>query len=136
MQGRGVRQDHPSVGAEHDRAGVVGAQPGELVSVDRAALAGRYREQVSEVMLGATEARYAANMARSLSQLLHNPCGRECGCDPDCWCRRTALARPASLMVVSWTLLRAPSQESGLSGLETGARPDAAVGFRNRIGFQ
>ena len=30
-------------------------------------------------------------------------------------------------VVVSWTLLRATSQESGLSGLETGARPDGAI---------
>ena len=30
-------------------------------------------------------------------------------------------------MVVSWPLFRAASQESGLSGLETGARPDEAV---------
>jgi hypothetical protein len=24
---------------------------------------------------------------------LHNPRGRECGCDADCWCRRTAVGR-------------------------------------------
>jgi hypothetical protein len=24
---------------------------------------------------------------------LHNPQGRECGCDADCWCRRTAIGR-------------------------------------------
>jgi len=30
-------------------------------------------------------------------------------------------------MVVSWTLFRAASQESGFSGLEMGARPDEAV---------
>jgi hypothetical protein len=22
---------------------------------------------------------------------IHNPRGRECGCDPDCWCNRTAI---------------------------------------------
>jgi hypothetical protein len=39
------------------------------------------------------QARYAPEMARSLLQLLHNPLGRECWCDPECWCRRTALGR-------------------------------------------
>ena len=24
---------------------------------------------------------------------LHNPQGRACGCDPDCWCRSTAVGR-------------------------------------------
>jgi hypothetical protein len=28
---------------------------------------------------------------------LHNPRARECGCDADCWCNRTALGR-----VVKW----------------------------------
>ena len=32
-------------------------------------------------------------MARSLLHRLHNPRGRECACDPDCWCKRTALGR-------------------------------------------
>jgi hypothetical protein len=36
-------------------------------------------------------------------------------------------ARPGGQMVVSWTLFLAASQESGLSGLETGARPDEAL---------
>jgi len=36
-------------------------------------------------------------------------------------------ARSGGQMVVSWTLFRAASQESGLSGLEIGARPDEAV---------
>src|SRR6478672_1434425 len=26
-------------------------------------------------------------------QRIHNPRNRECGCAPDCWCRRTALGR-------------------------------------------
>lgn len=34
-------------------------------------------------------------MARTLVQRIHNPRGRECGCDPDCWCQRTALGRAA-----------------------------------------
>jgi len=34
---------------------------------------------------------------RTLVQRIHNPRNRECGCDPDCWCRRTALGR-----VVKW----------------------------------
>ena len=32
-------------------------------------------------------------MARSLATRLHNPRNYECACDPDCWCRRTALGR-------------------------------------------
>jgi len=36
-------------------------------------------------------------------------------------------ARSGGEMVVSWTLFRAASQESGLGRLETGARPDEAV---------
>src|SRR5664280_1057685 len=39
------------------------------------------------------EAGYVLDMARILLQRLHNPRGRECGCDPECWCRRTALGR-------------------------------------------
>jgi hypothetical protein len=37
--------------------------------------------------------RYAFGMSRSLVQQLHNPRNRSCFCDPDCWCRRTALGR-------------------------------------------
>jgi hypothetical protein len=32
-------------------------------------------------------------MDRSLLARIHNPRSRECGCDADCWCRRTALGR-------------------------------------------
>ena len=32
-------------------------------------------------------------MAHALLHRLHNPHGRECACDPDCWCRRTAIGR-------------------------------------------
>jgi len=32
-------------------------------------------------------------IARTLLQRIHNPRGRECACDPDCWCRRTTLGR-------------------------------------------
>ena len=42
-------------------------------------------------------ARYAPGVARTLVERLHNPRGRTCGCDPDCWCNRTALGR-----VVKW----------------------------------
>jgi hypothetical protein len=28
-----------------------------------------------------------------LARRIHNPRGKACGCDPDCWCRRTALGR-------------------------------------------
>jgi hypothetical protein len=37
--------------------------------------------------------RYAPGVARTLLQRIHNPGNRECACDPDCWCRRTALGR-------------------------------------------
>jgi len=37
---------------------------------------------------------------------LHNPHGRECGCDADCWCQRTALGR-----AVKWWL---PARYFGL----------------------
>jgi hypothetical protein len=30
---------------------------------------------------------------RPLVHRLHNPRNYECGCDPDCWCRRTAIGR-------------------------------------------
>jgi hypothetical protein len=39
--------------------------------------------------LGAT----LPGMARPILQRVHNPHNRECACDPDCWCRRTALGR-------------------------------------------
>jgi hypothetical protein len=36
-------------------------------------------------------------VTRSVLQRIHNPRNQQCGCDPDCWCRRTALGR-----VVKW----------------------------------
>ena len=30
---------------------------------------------------------------RPLLHRIHNPRNYECGCDPDCWCRRTAIGR-------------------------------------------
>jgi uncharacterized glyoxalase superfamily protein PhnB len=32
-------------------------------------------------------------VAHALLRRLHNPHGRECACDADCWCRQTALGR-------------------------------------------
>lgn len=32
-------------------------------------------------------------VSRGLIQYMHNPRNRECGCDADCWCRRTAVGR-------------------------------------------
>jgi hypothetical protein len=32
-------------------------------------------------------------VTRSVLQRIHNPHNRECGCDPDCWCQRTAFGR-------------------------------------------
>ena len=30
---------------------------------------------------------------RTLIQRIHNPRNYECGCEPDCWCRRTMIGR-------------------------------------------
>ncbi len=43
-------------------------------------------------------------MERTLLQRVHNPRNYECGCDPDCWCRRTALGR-----AVKWWFRRTSS---------------------------
>ncbi|HWH54189.1 MAG TPA: hypothetical protein VNT04_01295 [Gaiellaceae bacterium] len=32
-------------------------------------------------------------MSRSVIQRIHNPQGRECGCAPECWCKRTSWGR-------------------------------------------
>jgi hypothetical protein len=32
-------------------------------------------------------------VSRTLVERVRNPRNRECGCDPDCWCRRSALGR-------------------------------------------
>jgi len=32
-------------------------------------------------------------VSRSLLAVIHNPRNRTCGCDPDCWCNRTAVGR-------------------------------------------
>jgi hypothetical protein len=32
-------------------------------------------------------------MSRSLVARIHNPRNYECGCEPDCWCRQTAIGR-------------------------------------------
>ena len=32
-------------------------------------------------------------MEQTRLQRIHNPRNRECACDPDCWCMRTALGR-------------------------------------------
>ena len=37
--------------------------------------------------------RYDFTVERTLLQRIHNPHNRHCGCDADCWCRRTALGR-------------------------------------------
>lgn len=43
---------------------------------------------------------------RSALKRIHNPRNRHCECDPDCWCRRTAVGR-----LVKWWL------PAGLVGL-------------------
>jgi hypothetical protein len=37
------------------------------------------------------------DVSRALVQRVHNPRNLSCGCDPQCWCRRTAIGR-----VVKW----------------------------------
>ena len=32
-------------------------------------------------------------VSRTLVARVHNPRNRECGCDADCWCRRTLVGR-------------------------------------------
>jgi hypothetical protein len=49
---------------------------------------------------------YPGEVARSALQRIHNPRNRHCGCDPDCWCRRTAVGR-----AVKWWV---PAQLIGL----------------------
>jgi hypothetical protein len=39
------------------------------------------------------QARYARHVERTLLQRLHNPRNSTCGCDPECWCRRTTIGR-------------------------------------------
>ena len=36
---------------------------------------------------------YAGQMARTVLQRIHNPGNRQCGCDPECWCRTTTWGR-------------------------------------------
>ena len=40
-----------------------------------------------------TRGRSMAAMAITVLRRIHNPRGRVCGCDPDCWCKRTVLGR-------------------------------------------
>jgi hypothetical protein len=79
------------------------------------------------------EPRYAPYVAeRSLLHRIHNPRNYECGCDPDCWCRRTAIGRamkwwfPArwfgirhknSFDGMTWDEIRAWKQEQESKGL-------------------
>lgn len=50
--------------------------------------------------------RYASVMEHALVRRIHNPKGRICYCDPDCWCRRTAAGR-----LVKWWV---PARKIGL----------------------
>ena len=40
-----------------------------------------------------TARQYARRCDQEGSSAIHNPRNRECGCHPDCWCRRTAVGR-------------------------------------------
>jgi hypothetical protein len=33
------------------------------------------------------------HMGRGFLHRIHNPRNRQCACDPDCWCQRTAVGR-------------------------------------------
>jgi hypothetical protein len=41
-------------------------------------------------------------VAGRVIQRIHNPRHRECGCDPDCWCRRTAVGRAVKWWFPAW----------------------------------
>lgn len=50
-------------------------------------------------MAGGPGRGYPRGVTRSVLQRIHNPRNRVCGCDPGCWCQRTALGR-----AVKWWL--------------------------------
>jgi len=41
-------------------------------------------------------------MARSLIARIHNPANLECGCLPECWCKRTWWGRAIRWYVPRW----------------------------------
>jgi hypothetical protein len=53
-------------------------------------------------------------VARTLLEPLDNPGNRRCGCDPDCWFRRTALGR-----AVKWLPGRLMGPHAGKYALNT-----------------
>ena len=69
-------------------------------------------------------------MGRSLLGRVQNPRNRECSCDPDCWCRRTALGR-----AVRWYF---PGRFVGLhhknAGLQQWKRTTAERSRDGRVG--
>jgi hypothetical protein len=52
-------------------------------------------------------------MSRSVLQRIHNPRGRQCGCLPECWCKRTAWAG-LSVDTCQGTTPRVTRVEAGL----------------------
>jgi len=101
-----------------DRWIVVPAGPGEGNAGSAAASNRRVRDL--QCPGPARQGAYTAKVKRSLVQRVHNPHNRECGCDPDCWCRRTALGR-----AVRWWF---PGRHFGLHH----KRPGSAEWKRNQ----
>ena len=70
---------------------------------------------------------------RPLLHRLHNPHNYECGCDPDCWCRRTAIGRRQ--VVVPRPVLplhRPPSPKPSVGRVEAQPAAGGARGLEAR----
>lgn len=46
-----------------------------------------------------------------IARRIQNPRNRTCGCDPDCWCNRTALGRAVKWFPGRWFGLRHKNRE-------------------------
>ncbi len=86
-----MRFDDPLVAAA-----TAGDETAFVALVDRITRGGRLRFERTRAASHATRPPgkdYDQSVARSLIARIHNPSGRECGCAPECWCRRSAVGR-------------------------------------------
>ena len=67
-------------------------------------------------------------MENSALQRIHNPRNRPCGCDPDCWCRRTVFGRAVKWWVPD-RLIGLRHKNDAVAGVGTGPRPRLVAGF-------
>lgn len=80
-------------------------------------------------------------MGRNLIQRIHNPHNRQCECDPDCWCQRTALGRAIkwwfpgryvglhkNRALEAWKRSKQPARYRNGSGVSKRADPPASAG--------